>query len=80
MGDFLRRLLYPLILPSIVAAVWAAAWTRKYDALPPSRLPAAPAAMIEGASDPAPRPTRSTYGFSTDVNDADPVASTDETP
>jgi hypothetical protein len=31
MGDFLRKLLYPLVLPCIVTGVWGYAWSRKYD-------------------------------------------------
>ena len=46
MGDWLRRLLYPLVLPVIVAAVWLSAWVRQQDdraqngemALPPVQI------------------------------------------
>ena len=31
MGDWLRRLLYPLVLPLIVGAVWACGWVRQQD-------------------------------------------------
>jgi hypothetical protein len=48
MGDWLRRLLYPLVLPIIVAAVWLSAWVRQEDdraqsggmALPPVQIAA----------------------------------------
>jgi len=31
MGDWLRRLLYPLVLPAIVGTVWACGWVRQQD-------------------------------------------------
>jgi hypothetical protein len=31
MGDWLRRLLYPLVLPVIVACVWTCGWVRQQD-------------------------------------------------
>jgi hypothetical protein len=31
MGDWLRRLLYPLVLPTIVSVVWLCGWVRQQD-------------------------------------------------
>ena len=31
MGDWLRRLLYPLVLPTIVATVWLCGWVRQQE-------------------------------------------------
>ena len=31
MADWLRRLLYPLVLPTIVATVWLCGWVRQQD-------------------------------------------------
>ena len=31
MGDWLRRLLYPLVLPIIVGSIWVCGWVRQQD-------------------------------------------------
>ena len=47
MGDWVRRLCYPLVLPAIVAAVWAHAWAAKVEA-PAAPLPAPGPGAREG--------------------------------
>ena len=34
MGDWVRRICYPMFLPAIVFAVWAHAWSAKMEASP----------------------------------------------
>ena len=50
MGDWLRRICYPLLLPAIVLAVWANAWSAKMEAgrvsLPPDLGPTAQATPL----------------------------------
>lgn len=81
MGDFLRRLLYPLIPPSIVAAVWASAWMRKYDAQSPASLPAVRSAIAGTDFPPVPPAAslREAYGFSAEADEpADRFANADD--
>ena len=55
MGDWLRRLLYPLLLPAIVGTVWLCGWVRQQDDR--SRwIPPIPA--VAEATSPNPRPVR----------------------
>jgi len=72
MGDFLRRLFYPLLLPAIVFAVWANAWSAKLDRTP-TRMPAqVPPAFYDDGSAMAQTPSRTGYGFARDdVGDSD---------
>jgi hypothetical protein len=72
MGDFFRRLFYPLLLPAIVFAVWANAWSAKLDRTP-TRMPAqTPPAFYDDGSVLAQTPPRTGYGFARDdVGDSD---------
>ena len=80
MGDWLRRLLYPLVLPAIVGTVWVLGWVRQQEdrtargrwTIPPLVLdapPTLPDAMIEP---PSARvvPRRSQFVASVEVDEA----------
>ena len=54
MGDWVRRICYPLILPAIVLAVWAHAWSAKMES-GHVRIPAPPQAAGAAGEPPAPR-------------------------
>ena len=82
MGDWLRRLLYPLVLPAIVGTVWVCGWVRQQDDRANRSLwryqtvtitAPAPAADPDRAILPAPpnsRRVRSEFFAATDVEDA----------
>jgi hypothetical protein len=40
MGDFLRQLLYPLLLPAIVFCVWLHAWVNRQESAAHRTIPA----------------------------------------
>jgi hypothetical protein len=46
MGDWVRRICYPLVLPAIVLSVWAHAWSAKMEGSP-VRIPAPPHAAAD---------------------------------
>ena len=56
MGDWLRRLLYPLLLPAIVGTVWVCGWVRQQDDRA-RWIPPGPAIADAISSNPRPLPS-----------------------
>ena len=66
MGDWLRRIIYPLFLPAIVVAVWAHAWSVKLDK-GVGRIPASePRATLRALPSPGAAPSGQQYGFASE--------------
>ena len=66
MGDWLRRLLYPLVLPVVVGTVWLCGWVRQQDdraAQGRFGLPPVVTHQPWRNSDPAPSTPRERNGF-----------------